>query len=181
MSTYPSIAAGQIITAGLLTKMVGTEVVKQANTDRANTTTLVNDPELAVTLEAGAVYKVEFDLLVSGRNSVTGSLGGDFKTEWSTPPGSTGLKSVFGPASGQPTQANADGVLARYGVHVFDTDMVYSMVRNGTGNLVVVREWCDQLVTSVSGTLAIAWGQGVAHATATRIAAGSVLRYRRIG
>lgn len=181
MSTYPSIAAGQTITAGLLTGLVGNEVVKQANTDRSNTTTLVNDPELAVVLEANAVYKVEFDLLVSGRNSVTGSLGGDFKTEWSTPAGSTGLKSVFGPGSGQPTQANADGTPPRYGVHVFDTDMTYSMVRNSTASLVVVREWCDQFVTTGSGTLSIAWAQGVAHATATRIAAGSVLRYRRIG
>lgn len=180
MSTYPSIAAGQIITAGLLQGLVGTEIVKQANTDRASTTTLVNDPELAVTLGIG-VYKVEFDLLVSGRNSVTGSLGGDFKSEWSVPAGATGLKSVFGPGSGQATQANADGTAPRMGVHVFDTDMTYSMVRNSTASLVVVREWCDQLVVSTAGTLAIAWAQGVSHATATRIAAGSVLRYRRIG
>ncbi|MGI5325517.1 hypothetical protein [Actinomadura nitritigenes] len=181
MSTYPPISDGQIISVGLLRAITGTEVVKAANTDRASTTTLVDDPELVAYLEPNAVYKVAFSLMVAGRNSVAGDLGGNFKTEWSTPPGSTGLKSVFGPGSAQPNTANADGVAPRIGVHVFDTDMTYALVRNSTASLLVVREWCDELTTTAAGMLSLAWAQGDAHATATRIAAGSSLSYRRIG
>lgn len=179
MSLYPEIAAGQSIRASLLQSMLTQEIVKQGDTD-ITTAAFSQDPELTVSLEADAVYRVEFRLLVGGRAN-TDAAGGDFRTEWAVPLNASGLKNVHGPSSVASANANADGVTARMGVHNFDTDVPYRCVRNSTGLYFEVLEWCNNLSTNSAGTLALRWCQNVAHTTATRVAAGSVLRVRRIG
>lgn len=180
MSIYPDVAAGQRVTAALMQSMLTQEIVKQADSDKVNST-FAADPELFVPLAANAIYRIEFRLLVGGRNDDDAG-GGDFKTEWYVPIGASGLKSVLGPASGQPANANANGVLPRLGGHFPDTDIVYSCIRDSPSGVFMVREWCNAFATSAAGNLGLNWAQSVTDATAaTRVAAGSVLRVRRIG
>ncbi|TDD88350.1 hypothetical protein [Actinomadura rubrisoli] len=172
MSTYPQIAAGQRITAALLTSMLPTEIVKAANTDRVNNT-FSADPELTIALDASAVYRVEFDLLAGGTTTA------DIQTRWAVPAAASGLKSVIGPGS-TAAEGNADNVAMRTGVHGFTTTVVYSGVRNATGNLFRIWETAV-LTTAGAGTLSLEWAQATTNATASRISAGSLLRVKRIG
>lgn len=175
MSTYPPIAAGQRITAGLLTSMLPIEVVKQAHTDRTNTTVLTLDPELQMTLAANATYFVEFFVLAGGSTT------GDLKTNWQTPAGASGLKSVEGPATGSTANSNADNSTVRIGVHGFDTDIAYNALRNGTGLLFRVYEHAVVTTAGTAGVCGLRWSQNAVDATnATRVAAGSFMRVKRV-
>lgn len=171
MSRYPSITAGQKLTADLLNSMLPQFVYKAANTERSSTTTVSSDPDLQISLEAGT-YFVEFFLIAGG---VTAS---DIKTAWSTPSGSSGLKSVVGPGS-TATDANADNISMRSGVHGFATEITYSGVRNATNQVFRIYEHGVVTVTT-AGTLALQWAQATSGATASRIGAGSLMRVTQI-
>lgn len=173
MSTYPSIAAGQSITAGLLTSMLPNVVVKQAHTDRASTTALTADPELSAPLAANAVYQVEFDLL-AGAIALA-----DIQTRWSVPAAASGLKSLTGPGS-TAANSNADNITTRMGVHAFSLAIAYNGVRDSQTNLFRIYEY-GIVTTTSAGSIALEWAQNTSQTTATRVAAGSVLRVRRIG
>lgn len=176
MSTYPQIAAGQRVTAGLLTSMLPDEITKQADTDRLSTTTLALDPELQQPLAANAVYFVEFLLLAGGSTT------GDLKTQWQVPAGTSGLKAVIGPGTGATANSAADNETMRVGVHGFATDIVYNAVRNGTTLLFRVREHAVVTTSGTAGTCGLLWAQNAVDATnATRIGAGSLMRAKRIG
>ncbi|MFB4320676.1 hypothetical protein [Actinomadura sp. 21ATH] len=172
MAPYPVIAAGQRVTAGLLTAMQDDMIRKLQNTDRI-TSTMLDDPELVVALEASAVYFVEMFLLLGGNTT------GDIRTLWTVPSGATGFKSVMGPASGT-TDVNADNIVVRMGVHNFPTIIAYSGVRNATGNMFRVYEH-GEVTTTTAGILALNWGQVTTNAGASRVGAGSLMRAKRIG
>ena len=172
MSTYPTIAAGQSITASLLTSMLPQQVVKQANTDKVNST-FAADPELTMPLAANAVYHVEF-LLIAG-----GIATADVQTRWALPATASGLRIVNGPGSAA-LETNADNVATRQGVHQFSTAILYNGVRNATANYFRIYEYA--VVTLVdAGNVTLEWAQGTTQTTASRIAAGSLLRVRRLG
>lgn len=173
-NTYPPIAAGQKITAGLLAAMIPQVVVKTVQTDRASTTTLAVDPDLAVELEASSVYVVEFTLYFAALNAA------DVQTTWTVPTSAAGLKSVIGPASAASTVTDADGVSIRDGVHVFSTAIAYGGVRNSNGFAFRVREE-GVVTTSNSGTCGINWAQVTSNATATSLFASSYMRVRKVG
>jgi len=174
MSSYPPIAAGQRITAGLLAAMIPQVIVKTVATDRASTIVPAIDPDLQANLEANSVYLVEFTCYFAATNAV------DVKTEWAVPTNAAGLKSVIGPASTATTEANADGVSVRLGTHQFDTDMVYAGVRNDNTLAFRVRE--EGVVTTTnSGVVGISWAQGTSSATAATLFAASYMTVRKIG
>lgn len=175
MSTWPPIAAGQSITAGLLTSMLVEEIVKQGDTDRASTTTQLIDPELQMAMVANAVYHVEFFIYAGA------STAGDFQTTWQVPSGATGLKNVHGPGSGATANSSADNQTARLGVHGFGTNCLYNGSRNGTALYVRVYESGIVTTAGSAGTCGLLWAQGTSDATATRVAAGSIMRVKRIG
>lgn len=172
MSTYPTIAAGQEITASLLTSMLPNMVVKQANTDRT-TSTFAADPELTFNLAAGGSYFVEFFLLLGGTTT------GDIQTRWAVPSGASGLRSVIGPST-VAADANADNITTRQGAHVFGTATLYSGVRNATGQIFQAYEWGVLLSSGTGGAVTLEWAQGTTNATASRVNAGSLLRVTRI-
>jgi hypothetical protein len=172
VSSYPSIAAGQRVTAALLTSMLPQQVVKQANTDKTNAT-FAADPELSMPLAANAVYDIAFDLLAGGIPA------GDIQTRWSLPGTASGLKVVTGPGS-TALDANADNVATRQGGHQFTTAILYNGVRSSTSSYFRIYEYAI-VTTTDAGNVALEWAQGTTNATASRIAAGSILRVRRIG
>lgn len=174
MAKYPVINAGQRMNAEMLRSMLPEYVRKTSDTDRASTTTLADDPDLTVELEASAVYFVEFILLLGGVAAA------DIKTAWTTPSGSSGFKAVIGPASNAATNSAADSATMRVGVHGFATPVEYSALRDGTGLLFGVQER-GEVTTTSAGTLALQWAQVTSNATASRVSDGSLLRVARIG
>lgn len=176
MSIYPNFTAGQKLTAALLAAGQSMIVYKTANTDRASTTTLTDDPELTFSLAAGAVYIVEFYLHSA---AITGAL---FTTAWTVPSGATGNRSAHGLAStvADTSAAPAGGGAgsARAGVHGYATTVSYGNRNSGTNQVLCLEE--SLITTSSAGTCALKWAQSASNATATRLAAGSWARATRI-
>lgn len=180
MAKFPDIAAGQRIDAALLASMLPQYIYKATNTDRIGTTTLADDPDLTVELEAGAVYCVEMYIYFGGEFNDDSAGDGDFVTAWSIPSGASGLKSVIGPGYDAAQDATAGSVSSvRLGVHQLTTSVPYANVRNETNLLQLAYE--QSIVTTVSaGTLALQWAQEDSDATATRVGASSFMRVTRI-
>lgn len=171
MAKYPVPRVGQRATSALLLSLMPDTIYKTADEDRNSTTTLTDDDELTTTLQANSVYLVEFELHYATLN-VAG-----FKTDWTTPAGSSGLKSVLGPGSTQ-TEGTANNISGRFGVHGYATVVTYGN-RDSSTNQLVARE-TSLITTTSSGTVAIRWAQNASNAGATRVAAGSFMRVRKL-
>lgn len=172
MSQYPVIYAGQKITGALLTSMETIDVWKTANTDRAATTTLADDPDLTVTLEANATYRVIFRLFYAALDVAR------FKTAWTVPSGTTGNRAAVGPDQGVILSGTSSGGQGRWGVHNYTTACTYG-TRDSAVNLCSAVEE-SIVVTTTSGTLAIQWAQVTSNATASRLGTGSSLHVKRL-
>jgi hypothetical protein len=169
---FPDIRPPQHITAGFLRSMLPLVAWKPGNTDRANTATVADDPDLVLALAAGATYLVEALLMPAATTTA------NFKTAWTVPNSATGLKAVDGPSS-TASNANADQITVRRGVHQFGTEILYSGVRNNNTLSFGVYEW-GLITTSSAGNWALAWSQGTSNATATRLFGGSFVRAQRV-
>lgn len=168
---YPQIAAGDELTADLLMSMLPRIISKSVDEGRDTTTTLANDSELLMTLEANATYFVEFYLNCAALDAAK------IKTAWSVPAGATGSRNVLGPGS-TANQASMDNVSMRAGTHTFTTSVTYG-TRNSAVNGFYVQETAV-VVTSSSGTCALQWAQDASNATDTTIYARSLMRVTRI-
>ena len=169
MAQYPQILAGQRITAAQLTSMMPVEIYKLSNTDRASTVTLTDDPELTYTLEANAVYRVEAFLHYAAISAA------GFQAAWTVPSGATGNRSALGAGS---TQVSSDNVSGRFGVHAYGTAADYGDRASASNQMFAYEE--SILTTSSAGTLAVQWAQSTSNATASRLAAGSSMRIKRL-
>ncbi len=173
MAQYPTIYAGQRLTATLLRSMMPRFVLKAADTNRASTTTLSADPELVTeTLEAGSTYYLEFMLGVSALAAA------DIKIDWDVPAGSTGFRYADGPGS-TALDASADNILMRAGVHAFTSSIVTNGVRDNA-NQFRITERGYVVVGATAGAVSLRWAQNTSNVTASRVAAGSLLRYWRL-
>lgn len=138
---------------------------KTGDTSRVSTTTITADPDLAVSVIAGAVY------LVSAFIPHTYNAAGDFKFGWSYPAGAS-----------MPNWAadwrTTDGTEVS-GVFTDITSTVPITSASGTLNQPV---WIHGLLTvgATAGTFAFAWAQNTSNAAATIVRAGAVLRLERI-
>ncbi len=169
MSRYPEIRAGQRITGKMLTDMQFQEVVKDSATSRANFPTMTDDPDLRFELEGNAVYFIEFFV-----NYITTDTPG-FKTAWTVPVGSSGLRRVEGLGPGV-HEANAIGD-TRMGVHAFSTQVTWG---NRTGGTQAFIAETGTVYTDAAGTVALAWCQNSSNASATEVSATSYARCKRI-
>ncbi|MFL1903074.1 hypothetical protein ACJWDR_28815 [Streptomyces tauricus] len=173
---YPLIYSGQRITGLLLQQMMPDVIAKGTNEDRSSTTTLTNDSELVATLEANALYHIQFFIHFAAIEAA------QIQTQWAVPASATGVRSAASAAwtlaGGAATASAADGGYHRSGVHAYTTAVRYG-TRASASNQVVAQE--ESILTTVSaGTLALQWAQAVSNATATRVAAGSSLHVRRL-
>jgi hypothetical protein len=160
---YPVIPAGTQIDAAMIQSLEEMFAFKSANTDRASTTTLADDPDLTFQLEANAVYRVMFIMHYAALSAA------EIKTQWTTPTGATGNRSAVGAPSGT-TDATAAPTM-RLGVHNFTTTITYG-TRSSATNLCYALE--ESIVTTTnSGTCALQWAQNASNATATRMGSGS--------
>lgn len=172
MSQFPVIYAGQRITATLLTSMEPINVWKTNNTDRASTTTVTDDPDLTVTLEANATYRAVFYLHYAATDTAR------FKTQWTVPSGATGNRTAVGADQGVILSGTSSGGTGRYGVHGYTTACTYGTRNDNTFLCSAIEE--AVLTTTSAGTLAIQWAQATSSATASRLGAGSSLHVQRL-
>lgn len=170
MAQYPTVLAGQRITAALLQSLVPIHVRKVADTTRASTTVLADDPDLTVQLEANAQYRVTMWIHYSALAAA------GFQTAWTVPSGATGLRSCWGvgPTPTSTADPLGDG---RWGIHGFATAASYG-TRNST-NQVMAMESGD-VTTTNAGTLALQWAQLASNVTGSRVAGRSYMEIRRL-
>lgn len=171
MAQYPSIAAGDELTAELLLSMLPRFVVKAANTTRTSTATPADDTELTLPVEANATYFVEFFLYYSAINAE------QFRTEWSVPTGTTGNRNVIG-AGSTANQSSLDNVSGRFGIHGYATNVIYG-TRNSTNQCYAV-ETATVTTGGTSGNVTLQWAQGTSGSTGTVLYAGSMMRVTRL-
>lgn len=173
MAQYPNINAGDDFTVEMLRSMITNYIFKSTSTTRASTTTLADDPDLLVPVEANAVTWIRFVVRAAA------ILAEDIKIAWSVPSGATGNRHVIGPGS-TATDASADNIAVRLGVHVYSTALTYSGVRNSASNQFVILEEAMITTSSTAGNVALQWAQATSGATGAVVASGSWAEYRRV-
>lgn len=164
----PTWNVGQVLSpADVNSWFVPLAAYKPSLTARTSTTAVTNDPDLALTVAASAVYSVEGLLFYQG--GTTGS--SDFKFGWNAPSGALfywgavylGGGSLAVTVSAQ--QAVGDTLIANTNT----TSSQYHLQLSGT------------LITSASGgTFALAWAQGTSSGTSTTLLARSRLVLQEI-
>lgn len=167
MATYPVPAVGQRLTAAFITSMLPTTARKAADTSRASTTVLAADPDLALAVEANAVYGLEGCFFHSGAIAPSISINHTF------PAGTTGHvgyagqdTSGTGGDSNDQMKRNALGTLTNF--------------NNKTGGAAII--YSGIVVTAgTAGTLTVIWAQVVSNATATILLTNSWMKLTRIG
>jgi hypothetical protein len=173
MSQYPVIYAGQRITASLLTSMEPLEAYKATDTTRTSTTTVADDPDLVIALEANATYVVEMLIKYA---AVTAE---QFKTQWSVPAGASGGRGRIGVSSSvNDTTTGGPFGDGAFGQHGFATPLTYG-TRASAVNQVIAYE-LGTVTTTTAGNVALSWAQNASGLTGTKVAAGSYARAKRI-
>ena len=173
MATYPTWTAGQRITAALLLAAQPATYYKAATTSRSSMTTLADDPDLTVTLDASATYTIEMVLSYAALTAA------GFQTAWSVSAGVTSVnRSVDGPGSSA-ADASADNISMRSGVHNYATAVSCGTRNSGSNQLVAVER---ALVTTdtTGGTVTLQWAQATSNATATLLSVSSYMTVTRI-
>lgn len=164
MTTYPTWSAGQRVTAAGLTAMEPLIAYKLANEQVTSSTTLQNDDELFLAVEAGGLYILDCWV------EFTATSGVDIKVAWTFPAGSSMNYSALGTG------------ITNY------TDYDSSVVAGGTsrgarGNGATPQGISSRghlQASSTAGTLQLQWAQNTSNAAATTVLAGSWIRLNRI-
>jgi hypothetical protein len=165
---YPTISPGTTITAGLLTSMLPLAVQKPSDEPRASTTTMTNDGDLLLPVEANAVYELTAYIVYSQNLAASSTTG--ITIGWSAPSGAT-LTWTSGGTSG-PTQTTTQDVTAQ----------PISLTRQLPSNLgtnMAAMPFGTLTVSSTAGNFALQWAQVASNGTATIVKAGSWLHLRR--
>ncbi len=167
---YPTLAAGQRLTASLLRSMQAQVVRKTADTSRSATTTAADDPHLVFDVEANAVYtmwgwiKYFADPTPDIQFKFVGPTGALGEWAWNPPGSGTAASSTAGYSIR--TETN-DINVARAGYGTSDTQM-YTPVSG-----------CWR-IGSTAGTIAFQWAQNSSNATASIVYTDSWLAFLRV-
>lgn len=165
---YPTILAGQRITASLLSSMQPQVVIKLADESRASTTTMANDSELSLSVEANATYALT-SYIVYSQNLAAGASAG-IAIGWSGPTSAT-LRWTSGGTSG-PTATTTQDVTAQPigSTRSLPANLSTFMAAMVFGKLVT---------SSTAGTLYLQWAQVASDATPTIVRSDSWMQLRR--
>lgn len=165
--TYPSIAAGQRITASLLNSMLPIVVIKAADQTVTSSTTLTNDSHLVAALVANATYIVDGYLMLTGPAATTG----DAKIDFTIPTGATMHYTSGGVVASSPAVQYEDTVNANSTARTIGT--------NGSTDMGVALH-AHVVLGSAAGNVQLRFAQNSSNGTATGFRAGSWLRFTRI-
>lgn len=160
---YPTWAAGQRVTAALLTAAQPALIYKTADESVTSSTTLQNDDHLFVAVAANATYAIDCWLNFLANSPP------DIKADWTIPAGATMNWAALGTGT------------ANYSDH--DASIVsHNVARGGKGNPGVPQSMNARgyLITGgTAGTLQLRWAQNTSNASATVLRAGSWIRLQR--
>ncbi|MEU3528813.1 hypothetical protein AB0E62_34030 [Streptomyces sp. NPDC038707] len=164
-------AAGRTATSASPPLGLPRQAWKTVTLDRT-TSTLTDDPDLTMTLDANGTFKVEFHLHFEATDAAR------FRTAWTVPAGATGVRSAVGPDQGQILSSTSSGGVGRWGVHAFGTACIYGSRNDNTLQCFAMEE--GTVFTTAAGTCALQWAQSTTSTTASRLAAGSYMRVTRL-
>ena len=168
MSQFPTVAAGQRLTAGMVSQMEPYWAVKGGPTARTSTTTLADDPDLLLALPTGGTFAFELFLHYTG-----GTLGSsDLK-----------LAMVYSGTS-------ANGVWAVNGINTTATTQA-NMGGNGTGAAGTITVGTSggsfltvdikgYINTTSAGNLSLQWAQNTSSGTAVTLRQGCWMRVTQL-
>ena len=140
--------------------------IKPADTSRASTTTLANDPDLTVSVDANKTYYVQVTIIYT---AVSGS--GDLKFAWTVPAGTVFSGTVMNDA----TTVNM-GAYQAGGTLISQTQ---SFV--GGGASILASAFSGVLaIGGSSGSFTLQWAQQTSNVTATVVKQGSHMFLRRV-
>jgi hypothetical protein len=166
VSAYPTLYAGQKLTAALLAAMQPYTIYKAADESVTSSTTLQDDNHLILPLAAGATYTIEGGLFYDGQFNA-----GNLKLTWTLP----ALATIFWSANGPAT-----GGAAAFGSQAVTSGNV-TIGTYGTGGSKTTASINGTVTTfGTAGNMTLRWAQDAVHATATTIYAGSWLRAWRM-
>lgn len=144
---------------------------KAATLDRTSST-LTDDPDLTMQVDANAVYHVEFHMHFAATDTAR------FRTAWTVPASTSGNRSAVGPDQGQILSGTSSGGTGRWGVHNFSTACIYGSRNDNTLQCFALEE--ATIFTTTAGTCALQWAQSTSNATASRLSQGSFMRVTRL-
>lgn len=168
MSVYPTYVGGQRLTAALLTSALPMYAVKDSSTTIISDSTLNDDPDLFLTVEADAVYFLDFHFIVLGGTT------GDFKMQFDGPSGTTGTWGAFaldttaGAITGPQTNIRTP----------MGSPRSYGTVSSATGQVILGHGLVR--VDATAGTFKLSWSQDTSTATDTVLVNDSWISLRRI-
>ncbi|THA82719.1 hypothetical protein [Streptomyces sp. A0592] len=166
MAAYPSLYAGQKLTAALLSSMQPFTVIKAADESVTSSTALQDDNHLIIPLAAASTYTIEGALFYDGVYNA-----GNLKLTWSLPALATILWSPNAPATGGAAAYASNGTTAGN----------LTVGTYGTGGTKTTASITATVTTfGTAGNMTLRWAQDASNATATTIYAGSWLRALRI-
>ncbi|MFM9796515.1 hypothetical protein [Streptomyces turgidiscabies] len=170
MATYPPIPPGTTLTSGLLTSMLPITATKTATESVTSSTTLQNDDQLAVPVEANATYEVALLLLHDSDATVAG----DIKVAWTGPAGATMNWGVHGAntSAGSSTGVTSVNMQTR-------TIVEFASFGGGDSTGTVALVFGTLVTAGTAGTLQLQWAQETSNAVATNVRAGSRLTLTR--
>lgn len=124
-------------------------------------TTLQNDNDFVIAMEAGKTYRVELIL------HVTGAAAGDIKTAWATTGTITSLgRSIFGPGL-----ATTDVTAGIYDASAWVLGAGTAFGLDGVNSAVITEDL--SVVCTVAGNLTLQWAQNTSNGTATTCSTNS--------
>lgn len=161
-TTYPVWRAGMKLTLARLQAMRWTYVLKTADETVTSSTTMQNDNDLVIPVEANATYYARVHLAFGGLS------GADIKTQWTVPTGTTGLKFSRGPEIGTTDRQDTNMISA---VHNLTTVRNYgcmsTLAANISGEAQIANEFLRIVTSSTAGNVQLQWAQNTSNATGT--------------
>jgi hypothetical protein len=168
--SYPTLAAGQRLTAELLRSMLPQTVRKTADDSRSATTTFADDTHLTFAVEANAVY------VMDGWIKYFADPTPDIKIQFTTPTGTLGEWAWLMPGSG----TAATGTVG-YSIRTETNDVGGSRTGYGTSDSTMFTPISGLWrVGSTAGSITLQWAQNTSNAIATVMYTDSWLRFLRI-
>ena len=162
-------AAGELNRASDIRDAAGLFVRKLGHESVISSTTLQDDDDLFLAVEANTAYFLQGALAVDGASAA------DIKIGWSFPTGATLEYGHMGPA----TTITSDVGNTVDNRRIIQTD-VLAIGCNGAGNAIYVPLWGQLIIAGTAGTLRLRWAQFVSSATASRMLAGSFLHAQKM-
>lgn len=169
---WPSLYAGQILTADHLTEMQW-KVVKQGSEQTVTNSTTLVDTALTFDVVEGGIYMVH--LRVRWQESPSG---GGFRCAWSTPSGTTATRAVVAPGS-TATGGPAALDLSQIRTGLLNQELLTSEAIASSN----AHAWFEDLLFNAGGDGAVTFrfAQGSVAANGTIINPDSFLAWLRVG